>query len=695
MLDYLNNVIKHGGYLNVFRDICILLCFTSLNASAVLVHQFPKQKSFNNQSLNITPLEKKIAHNFNKLFKIAKTNNVNQRLLENLQNDIQKSNTFVDYKIWPSSLILINKLKRLSTAKETCTHLKKMENKTEVKKYLMKNILDLCGKKYLSIISKTSQNGIDFHQAESVYFRDNLDIFNTPTNQDELQYFLSQFTKDSAKHVIYSDILSNYFVSNKITPDKDIIKYLHITPEFTKYIQGVELEESSTENIFWREFNKLSDVARELSDNDGKEELISQRIDESLNYFNSTLDHQPRDKVFDSLLSLGKSMMRRGHIKLARKCYNRLLHEQDIEFNKVFFEYIWTYILDKDHDTVIALSKKFIKPKHNIQDDSKLSFWLGYSHLQSGNEKQAKQIFETTIKENPLSYYAILSSKLLSESSKKKDTEDFYFTVLNKVNLTTEPLRPIQLDDRSIKRILAWSYVSNKPLLNLEFEQMTNSHEALELETHILTTAYKLSESKDYLESFKMIYRSVDKGHISVNRDTLKILFPLPYLNQIKDITKNFDPIIALSLIRQESGFNRHAKSHVGARGLMQLMPDTAKRIKRRVSKNQLYNANLNINIGTKFFNKLLTRYDNNLVYSLAAYNAGMRRIDDWQEKNYVNNNATMLNNIENIPFLETRKYVKLIFRNIFFYKMLLGDESMQDPNHLNKIYDIHIGFNR
>ena len=59
------------------------------------------------------------------------------------------------------------------------------------------------------------------------------------------------------------------------------------------------------------------------------------------------------------------------------------------------------------------------------------------------------------------------------------------------------------------------------------------------------------------------------------------------------------------------------------------------------------------------------------------------------------NDNPTKLNNIENIPFLETRKYVKLIFRNIFFYKLLIGDEEVQDPIHFNQIYDIKVGFNR
>jgi soluble lytic murein transglycosylase len=133
------------------------------------------------------------------------------------------------------------------------------------------------------------------------------------------------------------------------------------------------------------------------------------------------------------------------------------------------------------------------------------------------------------------------------------------------------------------------------------------------------------------------------------------------------------------------------ARSSAGARGLMQLMPNTAKQFKRKLKSRQLYNPSLNIKIGTKYFNTLLENYDNNLVYSLAAYNAGESRVNVWQQEYMTSDN--ILKNIENIPFLETRKYVKLIFRNIFFYKMILN-KDLKDFSETNQIYDIKLGFN-
>ena len=72
------------------------------------------------------------------------------------------------------------------------------------------------------------------------------------------------------------------------------------------------------------------------------------------------------------------------------------------------------------------------------------------------------------------------------------------------------------------------------------------------------------------------------------------------------------------------------------------------------------------------------------------SYNAGESRVDRWQ--NDFLNHDSILSNIESIPFFETRKYVKLIFRNMFFYKLLLHrDKSGSDQ--LNQIYDVYLGF--
>ena len=90
----------------------------------------------------------------------------------------------------------------------------------------------------------------------------------------------------------------------------------------------------------------------------------------------------------------------------------------------------------------------------------------------------------------------------------------------------------------------------------------------------------------------------------------------------------------------------------------------------------------------------LLKRHDNNLVFSLASYNAGESRVNRWKEDLLTDD--SILFNIERIPFRETRKYVKLIFRNIFFYKMLKESKAVKlaDSKQHNQIFDVYLGFN-
>jgi soluble lytic murein transglycosylase len=209
-----------------------------------------------------------------------------------------------------------------------------------------------------------------------------------------------------------------------------------------------------------------------------------------------------------------------------------------------------------------------------------------------------------------------------------------------------------------------------------------------------LINARIILDSQNFLSTFRYLYEVLDRKEVVFSRSLLEILYPKPYLDDLGRALKSdsLDPVVVLSLIRQESVFNPLARSPVGARGLMQIMPATARRIRRSVRDKHLVNPKINIELGTKYFKGLMKRYDGNLVYVLAAYNAGEGRVERWKGTLF-DTDATILKNIESIPFLETRNYVKLIFRNIFFYKLLMQKNELTDPSELNKIYDVKLGF--
>jgi soluble lytic murein transglycosylase len=152
----------------------------------------------------------------------------------------------------------------------------------------------------------------------------------------------------------------------------------------------------------------------------------------------------------------------------------------------------------------------------------------------------------------------------------------------------------------------------------------------------------------------------------------VNLRFPLGFETEIKHYAGNqkINPAWAFAIARRESSFMSDANSPAGAKGLMQIMPATAKQLARRkVSTQYLFKAKNNIKLGTKYLRNLLDRHDGNLVLATAAYNAGPYRVKSWLK------DAEALPAdvwIETIPFIETREYVKsvLAYQQIYQHKV-------------------------
>ncbi|MBA6225532.1 transglycosylase SLT domain-containing protein [Colwellia sp. MB02u-18] len=148
--------------------------------------------------------------------------------------------------------------------------------------------------------------------------------------------------------------------------------------------------------------------------------------------------------------------------------------------------------------------------------------------------------------------------------------------------------------------------------------------------------------------------------------------FPLGFESEINHYAgqQNINPAWAFAITRRESSFMSDANSPAGAKGLMQIMPGTAKQLARKkVSTRYLFKAKNNIKLGTKYLRDLLDRHDGNQVLATAAYNAGPYRVRSWL-KNAESLPADVW--IETIPFKETREYVKsvLAYQQIYQHKV-------------------------
>jgi soluble lytic murein transglycosylase len=163
-----------------------------------------------------------------------------------------------------------------------------------------------------------------------------------------------------------------------------------------------------------------------------------------------------------------------------------------------------------------------------------------------------------------------------------------------------------------------------------------------------------------------------------LNFDSIvRLFFPLPYQDTIAFYGRvyNVDPVLIAAVIKAESNFDSKAVSMQGARGLMQIMPETGLWAARQTGETAfddelLFDPETNIKLGTWYLSDLAKEFDGSTVLTLAAYNGGRGNVREWLAgKTLINPEGS----ISQIPFPETRHYVKkvLLYHRIygFLYK--------------------------
>ncbi len=185
---------------------------------------------------------------------------------------------------------------------------------------------------------------------------------------------------------------------------------------------------------------------------------------------------------------------------------------------------------------------------------------------------------------------------------------------------------------------------------------------------YLSTFAYR---SKDTFSLFRMLDSVFRTQSGYVVDSTLKLFYPLKFIESIVDGAKRVNPLLVAALIRQESAFQENARSRVGALGLMQLMPATARLMDRGIKRSQLLKPEVNIRLGIRYFEILVERYNGDVELALAAYNAGAEVVDRWQ-KRYPTRNRLLF--LDLMPYAETRNYVTLIGRNYYWYSKIYGE---------------------
>lgn len=148
----------------------------------------------------------------------------------------------------------------------------------------------------------------------------------------------------------------------------------------------------------------------------------------------------------------------------------------------------------------------------------------------------------------------------------------------------------------------------------------------------------------------------------------MKFVYMWPYQGEILEYSgKNkVDPFLVAAVIKNESNFDRKAVSKVGAIGLMQIMPETGEWIAGQMGIDKfdvrdLYRTDANIRLGCWYLGELEYEFQRNWVLMMVAYNAGRGNTKDWMQENSWNYD---FNRIEDIPYSDTREYVKKVLHD-------------------------------
>lgn len=312
----------------------------------------------------------------------------------------------------------------------------------------------------------------------------------------------------------------------------------------------------------------------------------------------------------------------------------------------------WQQVID-----VIELSPQM------LESDYSSRYWLGRSYESLNAPEQAQREYDKLA--SVRHYYGFLASGKLARPAQLADV-------------------PLELDAALLEQVAGLPAAKRaKELLELE-RYVPARREWIKLQPRLSHTqglaAAVLADRWGWHD--QAIFALSRLGYL----DDVKRRFPLAYDTQLQQSATRHavDPAWAFAIARRESSFMIDANSGAGAKGLMQLMPGTAQYLaKKKLSASALFDAQQNVEFGTRYMRYLLDKMHDNPVLATAAYNAGWRRVNQWLPDEEVPADVW----VETIPYKETRNYVKAVMAYQQIYKQRLG----QQQNLFEKLADMRI----
>lgn len=293
-------------------------------------------------------------------------------------------------------------------------------------------------------------------------------------------------------------------------------------------------------------------------------------------------------------------------------------------------------------------------------------YWLGRSRLAAGDTASAQRHFRALLERGPENYYALLSAGRLGTFPWQLPQESGEAAVGTPPPLARAALlAELGLDTEAGFEIESFASSPTTP------DEMKAAGKAL------LAAGHPARATR--------LARQAATATGGRDGTIWRLIYPLPFGESLRNhsTAAGLDPWLVAALIRQESGFQPHATSVAGARGLMQMMPDVGVATARSaghpgLDPALLWQPDVNLGLGTRHFATAMSRYPER-ERALAAYNAGGSRVTRWSATPLTGRSAGAgpIDDIElwveRIPYLETRGYIRNITVNEAIYRLLYG----------------------
>jgi soluble lytic murein transglycosylase len=369
----------------------------------------------------------------------------------------------------------------------------------------------------------------------------------------------------------------------------------------------------------------------------------------------------------EALYALGRIQQSMGHPSEAMATYEGLAQHYPSAKSawEARWRVGWIRYSTRDFSRAAAAFAQLARASKDSADVAAARYWQGRSLERSGRVAEANEIYRGIVEQQPLSYYAGRAEERLGEE---------HFDYAGRVQVPRLPLPepPPTANAYHVQRYLA--------LRELGLSGLARG-EAAALEREASDDAakqfvyYAYANADDY-PAARRVGRELDIPAGVRER----VLYPLAFWGDISAASgrNQVDPLLVVSLIRQESLFDPAARSPADARGLMQLLPSTGRKEATALGwkedpTERLQDPEVNVALGVHHLRSLIDQYDGDVVKALAAYNGGTGAVDKWQRQ-FAELDGDEF--VESISYRETRDYVKRVLGNRRAYARLYASGS-------------------